>query len=129
MIMKRMRLEELKNTIAANNVRLAQISNLRLQAPAAIAIVSEEFTKLQKQNGELSQELLDEQMRLTKEIVNEYEKLLPFSMEATLSAKQEFGIRVEETRYAQFVTESARAVKDSVSRALKEVEDRIAVIR
>src|SRR5438105_1032156 len=49
MIMKRMRLEELKNTIAANNTRLAQISNLRLQAESAVAIASQEFARIQKQ--------------------------------------------------------------------------------
>src|SRR5438105_14963390 len=73
-------------------------------------------------------ELLDEQIPLTREIISEYDKLLPFSMEATLSAKQEFGIRIEEVRYAKFTTESAQEVKTSVSRALKEVENRIAVI-
>jgi hypothetical protein len=129
MVTKRMRLEELKNTLNANNARLAQISNLRLQAESAVTIASQEFARIQKQNAELSYELLDEQLRLTKEVIGEYDKLLPFSMEATLSAKQEFGIRIEEIRYTQFMTESAQAMKDSVSRALKEVEDRIAVVR
>jgi hypothetical protein len=128
MIVRRIPLDELKHMIDANNVRIAQISNLTLQAEPERRMASQELAILQNQNAALFRQLFEGQMRLTREIVEEFDKLAPLAMEATFAAKQEFGIQVEEKPYAQFMTESTQNMKESVLRSLEDVEQRIAQI-
>jgi hypothetical protein len=128
MVVRRMPLEELKHMIDANNVRIAQIFNLQVQAEPAIRMALQELANLQNQNNALLRQLFEGQLRLTREIVEEFDKLAPLAMEATFAAKQEFGIQVEETPYVQFITESTRNMKESVLRSLEDVERRIAQI-
>ena len=128
MLIKRIPLEELKRRVDANTVRVAQIFNLRLQDEPEIERASQEVANLQTQNTELLRQLFEEQMRLTREIMEEFDKLAPLAMEATLAAKEEFGIQVAEKAYAQFMTESTQDLKESVLGSLADVEGEVAQI-
>jgi hypothetical protein len=126
MIVRRMPLEHLKNMLDANNARIAQISNLQLQAEPAVRAALQELARLQGENNVLLRQLFEGQMGLTREIIVEVDKLAPLAMEATLAAKEEFGIQVAEKAYAQFMTESTRDLKESVLGSLADVERQVA---
>jgi hypothetical protein len=126
MFIKRMPLDRLKQRVDTNNVRVAQIFNLRLQTEPEIEMASRELANLQNENNGLLRELFEEQMRLTRELTEELDKLAPLAMEATLAAKEEFGIHVEKEAYGQFITESTRDLKNSVLSPLADLERQIA---
>jgi hypothetical protein len=128
MIVKRMPLEQLKNTVDANNARIAQISNLQLQAEPAVRVALQELARLQDQNNVLLRQIFEGQMGLTREIMEESDRLAPLAMEAAFAAKEEFGIEVGEEAYARFVTESTQNMRESVRRSLEDVEQRVAQI-
>jgi hypothetical protein len=122
MLIKRMPLERLRERVDANTVRVAQISNLRLQANSEIERASQALAELRAENTGLFQRLFEGQMELTKELMEELDKLAPLAMEATFAVKREFGIRVAEKPYAKFLTESTEDLKRSVMRSLADVE-------
>jgi hypothetical protein len=126
MLVKRMPLDVLQRRIDANNIRIAQISNSRFQAQPAIEMALQEQASLQGQNTAWFRQLFEGQMRLSKEIIEESDKLVPLALKATFAVKQEFGIQVKEEPYAQFMTGSTQDMKESGLRSLEEVKRQVA---
>jgi hypothetical protein len=125
-VIRRMPLVQTKQTVDANTARVTQISSLRLEDQQAINWASQELARLQRENDRLLRELFEGQMRLTRELMDEVDKLAPFSMEATLAAKEEFGIRVAEKDYADFLSKSTQNLKNSVLSSLADLEQQVA---
>jgi hypothetical protein len=110
-----------------NNTRIAQISNLQLQ-PELVERAGQEVARLQGENNVFLRQIFEGQLRLSREIMQESDRLAPLALEAAFAAKQEFGIKVEEHAYTRFLTESNQRMRESARRSLDEVERRVAQI-
>jgi hypothetical protein len=114
---------DLRNAeITQNNAQIIQWSNYQLQSEDARQRVANEITRLQQRNEHLRTEVARQQRDMWMFALREAEKLAPLAAEASLAAKEEFGVAIDKERYLSLVAETSEFFIKQGEEALKRLE-------
>jgi hypothetical protein len=119
----RSQVDQRNGEIAQNNAQIVQWSNYQLQSEDARQRVEKEILRLRQRNEDLWGEVIQRQREMWLYALREAEKkLAPLAAEASLAAKEEFGVTIDKDRYRSLVAETSEFFRKQAEESLRRIE-------
>lgn len=125
LVTDRHELDQLNIQIGANNSRITQLYGYRLESEAARDAMRKEISELESRNTSLFAAIVRKQWDMMKYVLENGKELGPLAAEATLAAKEEFGVGVDDEWYTKLLADSAATAIEHAKQCLKRIESTV----